>query len=325
MTRTRTKTPTNDRALTNRAPTNDRALTRSPGHNHAVRRFLLALPLLLAACQGDAPPPAAAQPSIELAPEPDVIRAVGTGAMEPLAQALAQAWRESGGAPQVIVEPSVGSGGGVLAAADGAADLGMISRPLDADEAQKGLLVHPVARDAAVIAAHRSVAVDGLTSEALAALYAGRASRFADGQRAVVLLRDAHESANAALERIVPELGPIRRDAYAAGRLRVLYHDDAMAEALATTPGGVGVYDLGAIVTWRLPLKVLALDGVRPSVETIADGSWKATRELAFVQRPDRAERVAKFLLFVASPEGRRITRASGCVALPFAPEERAP
>ena len=271
----------------------------------------LTIALSMAACQGDPAPPATL-PAAVITPEPGAIRLMGSGAMEPLARALAAAWREAGEGWPVRVEPSVGSGGGVRATVDGAIDLGMISRPLAPDERQDGLSIQPVARDAVVIAANRSVGIDGLTRETLLALYAGHATQFADGQRAVVLLRDGKESANQALERLAPELGPIRQEAYRLGRLRVLYHDDAMGEALATTPGGIGVFDLGAIVTWRLPLKILALDGVTPSAETLADGSWKATRELALVFRRDRRARVERFLAFVSSPTGRRITRACG-------------
>jgi phosphate transport system substrate-binding protein len=248
--------------------------------------MLLRLCVLLVACQGDddPPPPPATQPLTS--PEPGVLRLMGTGAMTPLAQAWACAF------PGVVVEPSVGSGGGVRAAADGAVDLGMISRPLSDEERRLGLEMVPVARDQVVIAAHPTVAFDRLSRAELAAFYAG--SR----RDAVLLLRDAQESANLALERVLPELTPLREEAYRSGRWRVLYHDDAMEQALAATPGSLGV--ASSTVTVRLPLKVVSVDGV------------EALRPLAFVLRPERRARAAAFLAFVASAEGRRITSSSG-------------
>ena len=234
--------------------------------------------------------------------------------MMPLAHELVAGWRGQHREPEFVIEPSVGSGGGARAAADGAVDLGMISRALTPDEQALGLRVLPIARDGVVLAAHRSVDVEGLGSDELVELFSGRVDHFADGTHAVPLLRDARESANQALERLVPALRQVREDAYRDHRLRVLYHDDAMGEALATTPGGIGVFDWGAVVTWRLPLRVLAIDGHRPSIASISDGSWKATRELAFVIRPDRLQRVAAFVAFVGSGEGQRITLASGYV-----------
>jgi phosphate transport system substrate-binding protein len=276
----------------------------------------LAFVVLLAACQGDGAPPAPVNAVGEVSPSEEIV-VVGTGAMQPLAIELAAAWRAAGGVPRVVVEPSVGSGGGIRAAAEGAVDLGMISRPLSAREAQLGLLVRPVARDAVVIAANRSVGVDGLTRAEIVELYAGRLRRFSDGSEAVLLLRDPQESANLALERVLPSLTALRQEATLAGRTRVLYHDDAMGQALATTPGAVGVFDLGAIVAGKLPLKALALDGVVPSVEALSDERWPVVRELAFVARPDRQARVAPFLAFVASDEGRRIARACGYAVTP--------
>jgi phosphate transport system substrate-binding protein len=273
----------------------------------------------LSACEADPPPPRpeAAPPETS---EPGTVRLLGTGAMTPLASRLAAAWSERHPELKIVVEPSVGSGGGVRAAADGAVDLGMISRPLSSSEQALGLVQMPVARDAVVIAAHPAISVEGLSVAELEALYAGRSEMFADGTRAVVLLRDAQESANLALERWLPSIEASRKEAYRTRRLRVLYHDDAMGSALASTPGAIGVFSLGAVRSVELRLRVLSIGGVRPSVESMADGSWRATRDLSFVLRPDRAARVRLFLEFVRSDEGQEIARRSGYLPLAEAP-----
>jgi phosphate transport system substrate-binding protein len=154
--------------------------------------------------------------------------------------------------------------------------------------------------------------VDSITTGELVALYAGERRTFADGTPAVMLLRDRGESANLALEQMVPGLTAARETAYRKRLLRVLYHDSAMAEALAATPGAIGVFPLGAVTTYRLPLKILALDGIRPSPAAVRQGRWRASRPLFLVVRTDRMERAAPFLSFVISPEGRRITEDSG-------------
>jgi phosphate transport system substrate-binding protein len=192
----------------------------------------------------------------------------------------------------------------------------MISRALSAAERTLGLELVPVARDAVVIAAHPGISIEGLSTTELEALYAGRSELFADGTRAVILLRDAQESANLALERWLPAIEASRKEAYRTRRFRVLYHDDAMGSALASTPGAIGVFSLGAVRSLDLRLRVLSLDGVRPSVESMADGSWRATRDLAFVLRPDRLERTRSFVEFARSPEGQEITRSSGYLPL---------
>ena len=200
-----------------------------------------------------------------------------------------------------------------------AIDLGMISRPLDASERALGLIEVKIARDAVVLAGHPAIEAAGVSSEELRQLYAGERRTFADGSPAVLLLRDRKESANAALERVVPGLLSLREASYRDHRHAVLYHDGAMAGALSATPGALGVFSLGALLAHGLALKVLNLDGRAPTLAALADGSWQATRDLSFVFRPDRAERTRAFLTFVTSREGRQITLASGYLPLPSA------
>jgi len=245
-------------------------------------------------------------------PQPSVLRVAGSGALTPLASLLGAAWAGRERQPTVVVEPSVGSTGGVRAAADGAVDLGLVARPLKEEERKLGLTLVPVARDAVVLAAHPNVAVDDVSSDDLVALFTGARTSFADGLPATVFLRDRDDSGHAPLEGLVPGLRAAREAAYEAHRFRVLSHDDAMGGALAITPGAIGVFSLGALSASRLPLKLLALDGVRPSLETLGNGSWRASRALGFVARPDRLERARAFLSFVAGPEGAAIARANG-------------
>ena len=213
--------------------------------------------------------------------------------------------------PRVVVEDSVGTGGGVRATFDGAIDVGLVSRKLSEAEERLGLVEVPVATDAVIVAAQPDVTVDGLRAAELVALYAGHARRFPDGSLATVLLRDRGESANLALDAALPGMHEARERSYRLG-FRVIYHDDAMAAALALTPGSLGVYSYGLLKATRIPLKVLALDGKRPSVEALADGSWRVTRPLGFVVRPERLARVKPLLDLTAMEEGWRILRDAG-------------
>lgn len=271
----------------------------------------LSLCLWGAGCAGDSPPPPPVRAQLR-SPDPTALHLGGTGALSPLAVRLGEEWARRRGVPPIIVEESVGSGGGVRAAADGALDLGMVSRPLSDEERKLGLVIVPMGRDAAALVAHPGVPVDGLSGSELVALIRGDQNRFPDGSPAVPLLRDRSESANSALERLVPGLRSAREQAYRDRRLRVLYHDRAMAEAISSTHGSFGVFPLGGLIAMRLPFKVLAIDGVRPSPETLTDGRWRATREIFFVARPERLARAEPFLRFVNSPEGRDLARACG-------------
>jgi len=274
--------------------------------------FVLLLPwALLAACAGDPPPPAPVDAKGVLAPTPDALLAMGSGAATPLLQALARAYASGRPPLPVHVEPSVGTGGGIAAATDGAVDLGLVGRSLRPAESV-ALEAFPLALDAVVVAAAPDVERQSLSREELRQLYAGE-----HGTGLTLLLRDPAETANDALERAYPELRALRESGAASARFRVLNHDDAMAHALLTTPRSVGVFSFGAIQSWKLPLRPLALDGLRPSVEALSSRRWPAVRPLSIVFRPERRARITPFLAFVASAEGRAVTRAAGYLPLP--------
>jgi len=191
-----------------------------------VRR-ILALLLLSAACAGDLPPPPPSTASAVLAPRPEIL-AAGTGALTPLAMALArEVWTGTG--LRIRVEPSIGSGGGISATRDGAVDLGLVSRPLRPEESA-GLERVDLARDAVVLAAAADFPHDDLSSAEVHRLYRGELRGL------ILLLREETESANAAFESTLPGLTDERRSSAASGRFRVLDHDDAMALARGTWP-----------------------------------------------------------------------------------------
>jgi phosphate transport system substrate-binding protein len=240
-------------------------------------------------------------------PEPDVLHLAGSGSNLPLTRALAEAHAEAGGA-QYVVHESVGSRGGIRAASDGVIQLGLISRPLVADEQDLGLVVIPYARSPVVVAVHASVADEGVTSEELLDIYRGVKTRWSDGSRIVVLHREQGDSSHRVFERHLPELATISDEAHREGRFRVLYTDAAMEEALVSTPGAIGLYGLG-LIPMDLPLKALRIDGIAPTEANVREGIYPYVKDLAFVTKEEPGELAADFLRFVFSERGQAIIR----------------
>lgn len=232
--------------------------------------------------------------------------------MTPLMTLLAEEWTRRGGIPHVLIEESIGSGGGIRATYDGAIDLGMVSRPLSSEEQKLGMVTIPVGRDVVALVAHPGLGTDDVHADELPALYKGDRTRFANGATAVPLLRDRAESANTALDRIVPGLQAAREQAYRQRRHRVLYSDRAMAEAIAATPGSFGVFSLSWLLAYRLPLKVLRIDGISPSPDTVRNGRYAGSRELFFVVRKERLARTTALLDFLRSPDVKELIRSYG-------------
>jgi len=251
---------------------------------------------------------------------PGEIWLAGSGSNLPLIRELVAAFQASHPAARIVVHPSIGSGGGARATRDGAVDLGLVSRALSPAERGGDLVVIPYARSAVVVAASPGVADTDLRSRDLVAIYDGARMRWRDGARILVLQREQGDSGHQAVSRRVPGFAEVNERAWRESRWRVLYSDRAMQEALLAADDAIGLFDLAAITVERLPLRVLQIDGVAPSPETVASGAYPFVKDLAFVSRGAPHGLAAAFVAFVRSEQGRAVTRGAACLPLPEAP-----
>ncbi len=211
------------------------------------------------------------------------------------------------------VPPSIGSSGGIRAAAEGAIAVGLVSRPFRGREKELGLTMLPYARTAVVIGAHPTVADDGITSDELLHVYKGTKSRWRDGREIIVLTREAGDSSIEVLERAIPGFREAHAESVRARRWIILYTDQEMSRKLMETPGAIGLSDLGAITAGQLPIKVLKVNGVAPTSDNVLGGRYPLVKTLAFVFLPHRPSPAAKaFMAFARSPEAARLLRVHG-------------
>src|SRR5882757_4509048 len=105
---------------------------------------------------------------------------VGTGDGIDLLRALGAAYTAAHPDTNVIVPPSIGSGGGIAAVGSGKEVLGRIARPLSDSEKEAGLVATPVFRLPSAFFVHRSAGVDRLTSAQLADIYRGKVTNWRD-------------------------------------------------------------------------------------------------------------------------------------------------
>jgi phosphate transport system substrate-binding protein len=248
---------------------------------------------------------------------PGVVHLAGSGSNLPLTRALADRFEAQRPGLHVVVFDSIGSTGGVHATYDDVIDLGLISRPLRDGEAALGLFAAPYARVPVVVAVHLGVPDESVTPDELVDIYAGRRTTWSDGSPIVVLQRERGDSSHAAVDLALPEFAAANAAAYAARRFRVVDSDRAMQEALSITEGAVGLFDLGAILLQRLPVRPLLVDGIAPSEASVQSRRYPFSKDLAFVSVEDPSGAAAEFVRFVDGPEARALMRASGYIPLP--------
>jgi phosphate transport system substrate-binding protein len=240
------------------------------------------------------------------------VHLAGTGAWLPLARALADAFGRARPGPAVVVHESIGSRGGLRAVADGVIDIGLVAHDEETPPAVDGCVTVPVARAAVVFAVHPSVHATSITSDEAIAIFSGRMPRWPDGAVVVPLLRESGDSATRLAGAALPGFADAVGREWERGRWPTLLTDADMGRALASTPGSIGLYDLGSIFLEGLPVAPLALDGVAPSTEALAAGRWPLVRTLTMLVGPRPSARARAFVEFVGEAEGRAVIAGCG-------------
>jgi ABC-type phosphate transport system substrate-binding protein len=192
-----------------------------------------------------------------------------------------------------------------------------------AREASVPLRITPIAWDGLVFVVNRRNAIGGLTLDQVRAIYAGKGLRWADvggdspdpirplvrnpgsGSAELfarhVMASPAGEPAGDRL--IMTMMGLIDAVGTRPGDLgyTVYYYAKAFLEAAARAPWSGGPH-----------FRLIAIDGVEPTDETIAGGAYRLREPVYAVSRKDAPGAVAALHDWLESPEGQRLVSETG-------------
>lgn len=198
---------------------------------------------------------------------------------------------------------------------NGDADIGGSSRYLLAnDPRETGVELLPVAWDALTIIVHRQNPVDNISHDQAKAIYTGKIQNWAElggtDQKIVVLALDTINSAEGhALKQLL--FSDIDRNINAT---RLFASTAALEQALLENPNAIAITGISRA---RLKdYKIMALDGIQPSVDNIKTGDYSFYRPLYLAYDPEspNIDSVKHFIQFVQSKAGRDAMRANGVV-----------
>ena len=83
---------------------------------------------------------------------------------------------------------------------------------------------------------------------------------------------------------------------------------DVVMQNVASDPNAIGYISLGSL---NETVKGMSVDGVAPSVETVADGSYKVARPFYIATKGEPGELAADFIAFILSAEGQAVVGES--------------
>jgi phosphate transport system substrate-binding protein len=242
----------------------------------------------------------------------------GSGSNIVLTQKLLDAYAAKTG-PAVHIPPSIGTAGAVKALLADALDLGLASRPLKETERAAGLREIGYARLGVVIGAHASVPDDSIGAEDLTAIYRSSKRTWSNGKTIIVLAREAGDSSNMVLERLVPGFKEALAEALGKKRWDVFYTDQDEFEAARATPNSLSLLDTSALTYLAPAVKALKYEGTEPSLENIAGGAYPFWKDLTFIYRERLTPAAQRFVDFVLSDEGTALLRKHGALPVPVA------
>lgn len=226
----------------------------------------------------------------------------GSTSIQPLMESIAETYNEKNDA--LVSIQGGGSSVGIKGTEDGTFQLGMVSRELKPEEA-KQLDQTIIALDGIVVVVHKDNPVDSITMEQLKDIYTGKITNWknvgGDDKEIAVVSREEGSGTRDGFESIVGfTSSELIRNSDIQNATGSIISDVSVNEH------GIGYISLGSLSD---NVKVLEIDGVLPSEESVKDGTYKIQRAFLLVQK--KGEKQGSELFdFIFSEEGKKLIEA---------------
>lgn len=242
----------------------------------------------------------------------DSVVIAGTGDSQELLRVLAIDYQHLHSDKSITVPDSIGSSGGVKAAAQGVADFGRIARPLKDKEKVHGLTYQLFAFSPVVFVANSSLkGVESLTQEQVLDVYSGKIMNWKElgGSDVPILVtgREKGDSSRSVLEKKLSGFNAVERFVG-----RILFSTPEAVEAVTQNAGSIGYLPLA--MAQHSGVNILLLDGKTPSIDAVLDGSYNLVSPFGLVWKEPLKEDARQFLGYLGSERARKIMTEFGVV-----------
>lgn len=241
----------------------------------------------------------------------------GSDTMVNLATAWAEKFMDENPEVEVTVQGG-GSGTGIAALINGTVDFANASREMKDEEIaeaeSKGIkpVEHKVAIDGIAVIVNSANPVEALTMDQLGKIFRGEVTNWKEvggPDKPIVLL--SRDSSSGTYEYFKEEV--VGKDKEYAKAAKLLPSSQAIVDEVKANDAGIGYVGLGYITD---DVKVVAIDGVKASVETAKDGSYPIARYLYMYSNGEVDGLLKAYLDWILGPEGQALVADEGFVPL---------
>jgi phosphate transport system substrate-binding protein len=220
----------------------------------------------------------------------------GSTTVLPLAQAAAEEFMADN--PDVNIEvQGTGSSEGITGVMEGTLDIGNSSRELKDEET--GLVDHKVAVDVVAFVVNPGNKVSNLTKQQVINIMTGKVTDWKDvGGTAGEIQVVGRDEASGTREFVQKEV--IGKDAKFVANALAMPGTGQLKAAVAQTPGGIGYMSVGQVDD---TVKVIKIDGVVPTPETVEDESYAFFRYLHMFTKGEAKGLAKAFIDYIMTKE----------------------
>lgn len=232
----------------------------------------------------------------------------GSTSMSKVIGALSETFQKDTGIE--VTYNSTGSGAGIEAVEAGRCDIGLSSRKLKDEEKAKGLEETVLALDGIAIIVNPQNNITDLSVENVSKIYTGEITNWKEigGEDAeiVIIGREAGSGTRDGFESITDTKDKCKY------RQELTSTGDVIT-TVAGNPNAIGYASLASV---KETVKAVSIDGVKPSEETIKDGSYVVQRPFVLVTKKDAklSESAKLFFDYVTSKDANEIISNAGAV-----------
>lgn len=232
----------------------------------------------------------------------------GSTSMEKVIGYLSEAYMEENSDVKITYNPT-GSGSGIQAVQEGRCDIGLSSRDLK-DEEAKELTGTVVAIDGIAVIVNPENPITDLCLEQIAGLYKGEITNWSEigGSDAPVVLigREAASGTRDGFESITDTED-------ACKYTQELTSTGDVVQTVASNPNAIGYASIASV---KDTVKMVSVEGVKPTTETIQNGTYKVQRNFVFVTKKnaEMSETTKAFFDFATSSAADSLITKAGAV-----------